>query len=731
MYLTTGSTIATGDRAMRLTGLRMSADMFGMLGTSPFLGRTFEAREAAAGSDGVVIFSYAVWQQLFAGEPDIIGRTVMLDARAYEVLGVMPPDFRFPDPYIQYWVPYVFPAGRGALLQRTSPIARLRRGVAPETAAAEVASILRRRRQDAGLQASAAPQVQVIRIHEQLVAPVKPALLVLAGAVGCVLIIACVNVANLLLARTVARRREIAVRRALGASNGRLARQALTESVLLALIGGVAAVALAAAAVGSLRAIGLGLQRRDLGVGVGIPRLDEVGLDIPVLLFTLAASVLTGLLFGVAPAFRHSRGTPLHALRGVAASTVSGFDLLRRQPGQGLLVVVEIAMAVILLVGGGLLLRSFAKLSNVDLGYEPSNILTFRVSVPGGRAAAARSAALAEDLVERLVSVPGVRGAAYAEHLPLVQTRSGVPLRRTPDFPTGPPPPPGAANAPQFADVHVVSRDFLGVLGMRLAAGRGFRAGDGAGQPPVMLVNETLARSGWFAGNPIGQRIYAIGRTPWEIVGIVEDVRQYGLDQQPAPQVFVDLRQLPGPAGATGAVEYFAIRLVGERTDMVPTLRELVRQLDDVATVESVATMEQLVSNAVARPRLYTVLLGLFAAIAAALAVIGVSGVMAYAVAQRTREVGIRLALGAQRAAVLRLILGQSLLLTALGIVVGLAGAAGLSRYLERFLFGIAPLDVVTFAAVALTFTLAAALAAVVPARRAMRVDPAVALRSE
>jgi putative ABC transport system permease protein len=595
----------------------------------------------------------------------------------------------------------------------------------------EIVSILGRMRQDSGVQGTAAPQVQVVRIHDQLVAPVKPALLVLAGAVGCVLIIACVNVANLLLARTVARRRELAVRRALGASNGRLARQALTESVLLALAGGVAAIALAAGAVGVLRAIGLGLQRRDLGVGAGIPRLDEVGLDMPVLLFTLAVSVLTGLLFGVAPVFRRSRGIPLQALRGGASSPISGFDLLRRQRGQGLLVVVEIAVAVILLVGGGVLLRSFAKLSNVDLGYEPSNILTFRVSVPGGRAAAAHSATLAEDLVARLASVPGVVGAAYGEHLPLVQTRSGVPLRRTPDFPPGPPPPPGAANAPQFTDVHVVSRDFLSVMGIRLAAGRGFLASDGAGQPPVMLVNETLARSGWFGGNPIGQRIYAIGRRPWEVVGIVKDVRQYGLDQQPAPQVFVDLRQLPGPAGATGAVEYFAVRVINDRTDIVPTLRELVRQLDDVATVESVATMEQLVSNAVARPRLYTVLLGLFAAIAAALAVIGVAGVMAFAVAQRTREVGIRLALGARRAAVLRLILGQSLMLIGLGIVVGLAGAAGLSRYLERMLFGIEPLDALTFAAVALMFAWAAALAALVPARRAMRVDPAMALRCE
>ncbi len=392
-------------------------------------------------------------------------------------------------------------------------------------------------------------------------------------------------------------------------------------------------------------------------------------------------------------------------------------------------------MALMLLIGGGLLMRSFVKLVNVDPGYEPSNILTFQVSIPGGRAAAPRILSFAEDLVARVRGIPGVRAAGYSEGLPMVQMRSGAPLRTTPDLPAPTPSPAsGPRPAVQFADTHLVSHDFLRVIGMRIVSGRGLTYNDGAGQPLVMLINRTLARTAMFDGYPLGRQIYVLGRTPWQVVGVVDDVRQYGLDQEPAPQVFIDLRQLPQwPPGSPppGAVEYFAILTEGERAVTVSSIREIVRQLEPQATVESVATMAELVSNSVARPRMYALLLGLFAAVAAVLAAIGVYGVLSYAVSQRVREIGIRMALGAERTNVMRLVLGQSLVLTAAGLMLGIGGAVAVTRYLETMLFGLTPLDRATFVIAPVAFALIALVAAYVPARRATRVDPLVALRHD
>ena len=729
MYLLTGGTLTARGESRRLNGIRMSGGMFAALAVPPLHGRTFDARDETPGADGVMILSHALWRRDFAGDPRVIGQSLTLDTRDYTVVGVMPAGFLFPDAFAEFWVPHVLPTGRAALVQRTSPTARLEDGVSAEAAAREVSAILQRSRQEGRADASSSPQVQVVRMQDQLVAPVKPALLVLAGAVGFVLLIACVNVANLLLARTIARQREIAVRRAIGATSGRLARQMLTESVLLALAGGIAATLLAVGGIWLLRLLGSSLPRRDLGAGVGLPRLDEVAVDAPMFLFALAGSVITGLLFGIVPAVRQARAHPSDALRQATASARSGFNLWRSHRVQGLLVVAEIAMALMLFVGGGLLIRSFHNLSNVDPGYQSANVLTFRVAAPGGRAAAARLGTLAEDLVARLQSVPGVRAAGYSEHVPMVQSRTGMPLRTSPDMPIVPPP---GAPPRQGADTHFVSRDFLSVLGMRLAAGRLFGAQDGAGQPQVILINQALARTGLLGDDPIGRQIYAIGKAPWQVVGIVEDVRQYGLDQMPVPQVFFDMRQLPAiPGGVFAAVEYFVVRTDGDPMAIVPHVRDLVKQLDPAAAVESVATLDELVANSVARPRLYAVLLGLFAAVAVALAVVGIYGVMAYVVVQRTREIGIRMALGARRAEVMGLVLSQSVLLTGIGIVVGLAGAAALSRYLERLLFGLTPLDPMTFFMAAALFAAVATSAALVPARRATKVDPLLALRCE
>jgi putative ABC transport system permease protein len=341
-------------------------------------------------------------------------------------------------------------------------------------------------------------------------------------------------------------------------------------------------------------------------------------------------------------------------------------------------------------------------------------------------------------MAAQLQRLPGVRAAGYARQLPMVRMRQITVLRTTPDMPNPLPAPPpfDGRQLPQIPDTRVVSRDFLKAMGVRLIAGRAFGENDGAGQPQVMLINRTLARSGFLGENPVGRQIYALGRAPWEIVGIVEDVRQFDLDQDPDPQVFIDYRQeppQPSPAMALGPppAPYFAVRTTAEPLSVASSFRGVVRQLEPQATVDNIATMEQLVSNSMSRPRLYAVLLGIFAGVAVVLTVIGIYGVMAFSVAQRIREIGIRMALGAQRADVLGLVLGQSLVLTAVGIVLGIWGALGATRYLDKMLFGLTPFDSTTFIAVSLTFGLVVTLAAFVPARRATKVDPLVALRCE
>jgi predicted permease len=738
-YMAMSATLTGRDEAVRLAGNRISPDAFPMLGAHPIIGRTFEAGEALSGADTVVILSYASWQRYFDGTRDVLGKGLMLDGRGYSVIGVMAPGFQFPDPQTQFWVPFVptdFSDIGGA------PVARLKDGVSLQAATAEVGTILQQLR--AKRPASDGPPgprfsgYELVGLQDLLVAPVRPALLVLAGAVGLVLLIACVNVANLLLARSAGRQREMAVRLALGAGRSRLVRQALTESVLLALVGGFAGMGLAYGGVRLLQTLGTGLVRRDVGLGVGLPRLDEIGIDASVLAFTLGASVLTGLVFGLAPAIRQSRTGPMDMLREATGSATSGFNLLRHNRMQGLLVVAEIAMTMILFVGGGLLIHSVVNLSHVAPGYNPTHLLTAQLSLPQGRYPGAQLIAFADNVTAQLQRLPGVRAAGYAWQLPMIRTRQLTVLRTTPEMPTPMPVPPpfDARQLPQVPDMRVVSREFLKAMGVRLVAGRGFGENDAAGQAQVMLINQTLARSGFLGEHPIGRQIYAKGPAPWQIVGIVEDVRQFDLDQDPDPQVFIDNRQDPPPQASrdgygAAPAPYFAVRTDIEPLSVASSFRGLVRQLEPQATVDNIATMEQLVSNSLSRPRLYAVLLGIFAGVAVALTVIGIYGVMAYSVAQRIREIGIRMALGAQRADVIKLVLGQSLVLTAVGVVCGIGGALGVTRYLDNMLFGLTPFDPLTFITVSLMFGSVATLAAFVPARRATTVDPLVALRCE
>jgi predicted permease len=739
-YLPLQAAMTVRDEIVRLEGSRVSSEGLAMMGAQVMLGRLFEAKEEASGADTVVLLSHATWRRYFGASPAALGQSLTLDGRAYTVIGVMRDGFQFPDAQTGFWIPFVaadFPRMGG------SPIARLRDGVTIEAATAEVSSLLPQVRAEQpaapGPQGPPPPaRYELVGLQELLVAPIRPALLVLTAAVGFVLLIACVNVANLLLARTAARQREIAVRLALGAGRSRLVRQALTESALLALAGGIVGIGLAFGGIRLLQTLASGLPRRDMGPGVTLPRLDEIGIDLSVLAFSAAASMVTGLVFGLAPALRRSRSSPMDTLREGAGSAASGFNLFRQNRTQGLLVVAEIGMAVMLFVGGGLLIASFLKLSHVEPGFDPTGVVTAQVILPRGRYDGPQLAEFAEAIVGRLERLPRVRVAGYARQLPTVQMRQISLLRTTPDMPARMPAPPpfDGRQLPEIPDTRVVSRGYLAVMGIRVVAGRGFGDADRAGQPQVMLINRTLARSGFFGENPVGKRIYGPGRLPWEVVGIVDDVHQFGLDRDPDPQIFVDFRQEPPPqvvnrGAGPPPVVYFAVRTTGDPSAAGPAIRDIVRQVEPMAAVDNMATMDQIVSNSLSRPRLYAVLLGVFAGIAVALAAIGIYGVMAYSVAQRTREIGIRMALGAQRAQVVRLVLRQGIALTAIGTVIGLCTAAAVTRYLQTMLFGLTPLDPSTFAAVALLFSAVAVVASYVPARYATRVDPLIALRCD
>ena len=744
--ITTATLTGRGD-PVRLDGAQVSPDTFAMLGVRPALGRPFERRDEVGGADPVVILSHGLWQRRFGADPDIIGGIVTLEDLDRTVVGVMSSRFAFPDAQTWFWVPFVVSAPEPGGRRRVPVLARVKDGVAREAAAAEVNVLLAGlgvgnvppppnpgmdstiRRDDPARAAEVSPRFELVGVEDQLTAPVRSALFVLAAAAGLVLLIACVNVANLLLAQAATREREVVARLVLGAGRGRLLRQSLTESLSLAVLGGGVGIGLGWVGVRLLPAFAASLSRRDLDSAVILPRLAEVGIDASVLAFSVAVSLLTGVLVGVVPALRQTRTESIDLLRQGGGSAASGFDVRGRSRAQGLLVAFEIGIALVLSVGSGLLIRSFIELANVDPGYDSEGIVTFQLALPDG----GRLLDASEAVAGRVQSLPGVLGAAYTRQLPMVRARSLVPLRTGPELPTEPAPPPappGTVNPPEWPDTRHVSHDYLDVMGIDVVAGRGFDEGDDAGQQ-VLLINETLERSGLLGPNPVGRYVYALGIFPWEVAGVLEDVRQSGLDHDPGPQVFLDLRQLPDAETLSGAM-YFVVRTdEDDPSSLIPAIRRIVHEVDAGATVDHVATMDDLLANSTARPRLYATLLGVFSGLAVGLALVGIYGVVAWAATRRTREIGIRIALGAQRADVMRLMLGQSAVFIVLGVVVGLLGSAAMTRYLEGLLFGLTPLDARTFVSVSIGLAGIAALASYLPARRAARADPLTAIRHE
>jgi len=666
--LITPSTLATADQRTRITGARVTPSILRMLGAQPRLGRLFEPQDE---HDNVLILSTAAWQQLFGRDPQVIGRALMLNGLSYTIIGVLPAVFSFPMPQTGFWIPYTFRDLKDRRSTYSAVVARLADHTSVDAATSE-ANVLGQ-----ALPGGATSTFQIVRMKDNLVAPALVPLRVLMISAGLVLLIVCANVANLMLARGSARQREIGIRLALGASRARVVRQMLIESIVLALVGGLAGVALAVGGVQLVRALTAlntpelfqFAERVTFGGSAIMPRLDEVGIDVSMLAFALGASFLTGMIFGVAPALHLSRADSSRAgLSGAAPAAASTRVTEGRSRIANVLVVGQLALATTLLVSAGLLIHSFVKLSAVKPGYDPTNVLTFQL-VLDDKSPAPQKLALAEELVTRLRARPQVQAAGFINAPPLVpvsiQFGTFVPPGRTvEDMKQDPVKPQGRS----------ASRDYLRAMGVRLLDGRWFDDRDTANGQPVLLVNEALARRYFRPANPIGTSVRLIGDTPWQIVGVVDDMHQGMLTQEPAPMLFVDPRQVieHGDRMALGFLCY-AVRTAGDPTSIVTDLRALTRELGPSATLDSVATMDQLMTGSVRRPRLYAVLLGIFAAIAALLAAVGIYGVLTFSVTRRTREMGVRIALGAQPGDVVRLVMRHGVLLTAIGIAGGIA----------------------------------------------------------
>lgn len=707
------------DGAGNLAGARVSASVLDLLNAAPLLGRRLTAADEATGAD-VVLLSYGTWQRLFGGDLAILGRTlvfeVVLGARRaipYQVVGVMPPEFRFPAAQTAFWM---LPRANQSLPFRGRLLARLASGWTVASAASEVGETTRALRQ-------LGPDIrfELVREQDELVAGVRPAVLALAVAVAVLLGIASLNVAALAHARALARRRELAVRAAVGASRSRLVRQCLTEIVILGTLGGAAGIALAYAALSAFRTLATSLARIDLAGPPAFPRLDEVAIDGTVVAVSALTTVVAGLAVGLTAAVRASRADPQQAVRPHERTRGAA------QRGRRALVVAQIAGAMTLLVGALLLTSTLGHLLSTETGYATNSRLTFQVALPSSAYPDSRLRAFAEDLVTRLDGLPAIATAAYANQLPMVQLRdSGGGLWTSPDAARGPAPGGGA-------DARYVSRRYLETMGVAVRRGRGFADSDGAGQPRVLLVNETLARQQFSSADPIGTQVY-IGRdvVPWTIVGVVGDVRQFGLQRAPEPQFFVDLRQwVPGGTPLFPAGAYFVAATRASPDEVVPEVRALVKSLDPEGALFNVASMDAIVSSAVTQPRLFAALMTTFATIGALMAAMGIYGVLAFLVHERRQEFGVRMALGAARRDVLALVLRQGAILVAVGLGLGTAGAFALSRSIESLLYGVSARDPQAFVLAAALFAAVAAVAMWVPAHRATRVDPLEVMRCE
>ena len=701
---------------LQVPSARVSPDFFQVLGVTPQVGRFFLPEEGQPSGKPVIVISDTLWHSRFGGDPNVLNETVALDGTPYNIIGVLPAGIQFPFlAPADVWTPRYFEhslfttqrlrQGVGYL----TIIGRLRQGVSREQAVSELNVLHQAYHQQNPTAPDADPALSMVvtDLQDSVVSDIRGKLLFLSGVVGIVLLIACANVASLLLSRALSRKKEMAVRAAMGAQRGALIRQLLTESVLLALAAGLLGLGLSWAATRYFAT----LDNNNLPQGM------PIAMDARVLLFMLAISVLTGVLFGIFPALQLSKTNVNETLRDEGRGSTGGH---RRMQLRGLLVVLQVTMSLVLLIGAGLLVRSFSRLLRVHPGFDPQNVLTMNVSLPTVKYAdAQKQVAFFDELIRRVSALPGVRSAAISAALPL------VPKRITPVLPEGQPEVPLAERP--FIIIEAISPGWFKTMRVPLQAGREFTDADKAGSPNVVIVNQALARRYWPNQNPIGKHI-VLGRQPAsEVVGVAIDVKNRGLALDPQVQLYFPFSQIPW-----GNMNLL-VRTATDPHGMVSAVRGQIAAIDSDQPVTGIQTVEELMGGSRAQPRLLLMLLGVFSTVALVLASIGIYGVLAYSVAQRRQELGIRLALGAEKSDILRLVVGYGLTLAGAGIVIGLVFALALSwvmaSVLSGVLYKISARDLTTFAIAPVVFLLIALVASYLPARRATRVDPNEALR--
>jgi putative ABC transport system permease protein len=706
----------TGDgEPERVQAYGATANFFPLLGVQPALGRNFLPEEDSPGAARAVILSYGLWQRRYGGEPDIVGRSIVLDGEKYAVVGVMPAGFQFLQSSVGLWVPASF--SQEELTLRSSNyltvVGRLKPGVTLDQAQADIGAITERIAHDYPNDAQGLKS-EVVPLREQLTGRIQRSLIMLLCAVTLVLLIACANIANLLLARAAGRRKEIAVRTALGASRTRIVRQLLTESVLLSTLGSVCGLLLAEWSFEFLKKL----------IPDSMALIASLKIDLTVLGYTLLISLLTGIVFGLAPALQASRIDLNEALKqsGGRTGLSAGGGRLR-----GAFVVVEVALALILLVGAGLLIQTVFHMQSQYSFFEPEKLLTLRTALPLNKYKEhARRVAFYDQVLERVRALPGVVNAGYTTSVPL-QWKGGANgfmiegQEQRPDSVT-----PNAIH-------RQINTDYLQTMSIALREGRYFDEHDDEQSQPVVIINETLARQYWPGQNPLGRRIN-LGSPdegmPWmTVVGVAVDVRQMGMDAPVKAEMYLPYRQIK--THAFFGPRDLVVRTNGDPVSLVPAVRHEIQSVDPDQPLSNIATMEKLLADETGARGLGMMLLAAFASLALVLAVLGIYGVLAYSVAQHTQEIGVRLALGAQPRDVLKLILGHGLFLTLIGVGIGLAGAIAVTRLIASMLFNVSATDPVTFAAVSLLLITVALIASYIPARRAMRVDPMEALRCE
>ena len=714
-----GQNIGTESEPLRVTSAAVTRSLIEVLGVQPERGRNFSEEEDRNGGPNVAIISHGLWQRGFGGTSDIIGKQILVNSQSTTVIGVMPVNFAFPpgsNDQVEVLLPFQFdPTSAGSRGSHfLSVIGRLKPGVSIQQAQSEMTSLMAGWKGEGRAQHLLNPErhpVVMLDLHEDVVGSARKAVWVLMAAVGFVLLIACVNVANLLLARAESRHREFAVRLALGAGLKRMVRQFVAEGTVLVTLASVLGIALAFG----------GLKVLLHFAPDSVPRTEEIGVGLPVLAFTVAVSIVAVFLFGLAPLAQVSERNLANWIRGAGQRSIRGGGQTLRKG----LVIAEISLAVILVIGSGLMIRAFWKLQQVNTGFEPAGVVSFSLNLPGSKYKTPDRLQFVNTLQQKLSSIPGVTSASAASGIP--------PLRRinandteiegyvqTPDSP--------AQNVDYW---NVVGTDYFKTMKIKVLEGRGFEPQDDSDTAmKAVVVNQALAKRFW-KGSPLGRRVNPGFGDPkvWcTIVGVVEDTKNAGMDKPAGPELYLQVRQV---ADFLGGNMNYVVRTSTDSLAIESSIRNVVREMDPSLPVYNLKTMNDVVSKSMVQPRFLALLLATFSGIALFLAAIGIYGVMAYSVAQRTQEIGVRMALGAQPLHVLRLIFGQSLMMLLIGTAIGLAGAFALTRLMSTLLFGVTATDPLTYVSVVGILTFVALLACYIPARRAAKVDPLIALRYE